>query len=108
MKQKLTNLTEAHEAMATLGGSFVRAIAQAYALADRANGEKLEIAFADLFISYGAKRACPRTLALVNPGVSMGDPCSFAWTGRIPLTGQLRCGLCGSTDVPREYLEPKP
>jgi hypothetical protein len=38
--------------MQTYGGSFARAIAQAYVVADPENRAKLEQAFADLFARY--------------------------------------------------------
>lgn len=39
---------------------------------------------------------CPRTVALYKPGHHMpGVNHSFSWTGAVPLTGELRCTLCG-------------
>jgi len=39
---------------------------------------------------------CPRTLALWKPGVPQPNVNhAFAWSGRMPCTGRLRCTLCG-------------
>lgn len=39
---------------------------------------------------------CPRTFAIYRPGEPMeGVSHSFSWTGSIPMTGSLRCMLCG-------------
>ena len=39
---------------------------------------------------------CPRTFAVNQPGVPrQGVDHHFAYTGRVPNTGQLRCTLCG-------------
>ena len=39
---------------------------------------------------------CPRTLAIYKPGVPMtGVNHHFAWSGSVPMTGTLRCTLCG-------------
>ena len=46
--------------------------------------------------SESTDKPCPRTLALYKPGVPMpGVSHHYAWTGRIPCTGVLRCTLCG-------------
>lgn len=49
------------ETMETLGGSFVRALAQAYRLADNGNRSTLRQAFAALFEQYRAMAALRRT-----------------------------------------------
>jgi hypothetical protein len=41
---------------------------------------------------------CMRTFALYKPGVPLPSVRhSYAWTGRVPCTGVLRCILCGKT-----------
>lgn len=38
---------------------------------------------------------CQRTFALWKPGVPMNIHCTYAWSGRIPCTGLLKCTMCG-------------
>lgn len=39
---------------------------------------------------------CKRTVALWKPGEPQaGVYCRLSWSGRMPLTGRLRCTLCG-------------
>ena len=38
---------------------------------------------------------CQRTLAIYKSGVPMGTHCTYAWSGKMPCTGILRCTMCG-------------
>lgn len=39
---------------------------------------------------------CKRTAAIYKPGVPMsGMKCWYSWSGKMPLTGVLRCPMCG-------------
>jgi hypothetical protein len=43
---------------------------------------------------------CMRTLAIFKPGVPLpGVRHSYAWSGKVPCTGSLRCTLCGKVIV---------
>lgn len=49
----------------------------------------------------GEGKPCPRTFAVHQPGIPQpGVVHNFRWTGSVPLTGRLRCTLCGLDATP--------
>jgi hypothetical protein len=48
------------------------------------------------FVVVQQSEDCPRTLAIYRPGIRIhGVTHHFSWSGNMPMTGTLRCYLCG-------------